>query len=142
LDVNYGGSSGFGRAYMERLRGNWGVVDVDDCIHAAQILSSPPHNLIDPKRIVVRGGSAGGFTVLTALSIRAETKTFVAGTSLYGISDLRRLAGETHKFESGYLEMLFGDNAQALTDRSPIFYTDKIVAPLLVSTAVIICTGY
>ncbi|KAJ7666904.1 alpha/beta-hydrolase [Mycena polygramma] len=131
LDVNYGGSSGYGRDYMERLRGTWGIVDVDDCIDAARILSAAPHDLIDPKRIVIRGASAGGFTVLTALSLRAEAGVFAAGTSLYGISDLRRLEKETHKLESGYLTMLLGGDPQAYLDRSPIFHADKIMAPLL-----------
>ncbi|KAJ6524429.1 alpha/beta-hydrolase [Mycena vulgaris] len=132
LDVNHGGSSGYGRAYMERLRGKWGVVDVDDCIDAARILSSAPHKLIDPKRIVIRGPSAGGFTVLTALSVKADAGVFTAGTSLYGISDLRRLELETHKFESGYLTMLVGTDSQVLLDRSPISHADKILAPLLI----------
>ncbi|KAJ7688983.1 alpha/beta-hydrolase [Mycena rosella] len=134
LDVNYGGTSGYGRAYMERLRGNWGVVDVDDCIAAARILSAAPHNLVDPRRIVIRGPSAGGFTALTALSARADAcrGVFAAGTSLYGISDLRRLAGETHKFEAGYLTMLVGADPQVWLARSPISHADKIVAPLLI----------
>ncbi|KAJ6516794.1 alpha/beta-hydrolase [Mycena vitilis] len=132
LDVNYGGSSGYGRAYMERIRGTWGIVDVDDCIDAARILSAAPHDLIDPKRIVIRGGSAGGFTVLTALSLRAEAGVFAAGTSMYGISDFRLLEKETHKFESGYLTMLLGRDPQVSLDRSPIFHADKIMAPLLI----------
>jgi dipeptidyl aminopeptidase/acylaminoacyl peptidase len=133
LDVNYGGSSGYGRAHIERLRGTWGIVDVDDCIDAARIISSPPHNLVDPKRIVIRGASGGGFTVLTALSVKADTRVFAAGTSLYGISDLRRLQLETHKFESGFLTMLVGADPQVLLERSPISHADKIVVPLLVS---------
>ncbi|KAJ7235098.1 Alpha/Beta hydrolase protein [Mycena haematopus] len=132
LDVNYGGSSGYGRSYMERLRGNWGIVDVDDCIDAARILSAPPHDLVDPKRIVIRGPSAGGFTVLVALSLRADAGVFAAGCSLYGVSDLRRLELETHKFESGYSAMLFGAHPQTLLDRSPVFHAEKIVAPLLI----------
>ncbi|KAJ6632474.1 alpha/beta-hydrolase [Mycena sp. CBHHK59/15] len=132
LDVNYGGSSGYGRAYMERLRGKWGIVDVDDCIAAARALSSAPYNLIDPRRIMIRGASAGGFTVLSALSRPGNVGIFAAGTSLYGILDLRRLEMETHKFESGYLEMLVGEDRQVLTDRSPVFNADKIVAPLLI----------
>ncbi|KAJ7471970.1 Alpha/Beta hydrolase protein [Mycena latifolia] len=132
LDVNFGGSSGYGRAYMERLRGNWGVVDIDDCLAAARILSSAPHNRIDPKRVVIRGPSAGGFAVLAALSIKADARVFAAGASLYGISDLRRLQLETHKFESGYLTMLIGADPQVLLDRSPVFHADKIVAPLLI----------
>ncbi|KAJ7688961.1 Alpha/Beta hydrolase protein [Mycena rosella] len=132
LDVNYGGSSGYGRVYMERLREKWGVVDVDDCIDAALILSSAPHNLIDPKRIVIRGSSGGGFTTLSALSARADARVFAAGASLYGISDLQRLTRDTHKFESGYLTMLIGADPQVLLDRSPISHADKIMAPLLI----------
>ncbi|KAF8198376.1 alpha/beta-hydrolase [Mycena galopus ATCC 62051] len=132
LDVNYAGSSGYGRSYMERLRESWGIVDVDDCIDAARILSSTPHDLIDPKRIVIRGPSAGGFTVLAALSLRADAGVFAAGCSLYGISDLRRLKLETHKFESGYPIMLIGADPQVFLDRSPVSHADKIVAPLLI----------
>ncbi|KAJ7641515.1 alpha/beta-hydrolase [Roridomyces roridus] len=131
-DVNYGGSSGYGRGYMERLRGNWGVVDVEDCICAARALASAPYNLVDPKRIVVRGPSAGGFTVLSALSRYAEEAVFAAGASLYGISDLRRLERETHKFESGYLRMLVGDDPEVLVDRSPVSHADKITVPSLI----------
>ncbi|KAJ7810849.1 alpha/beta-hydrolase [Mycena olivaceomarginata] len=132
LDVNYGGSSGYGRAYMERLRGAWGVVDVEDCIYAARIISAAPYDLIDPKRIVIRGSSAGGFTTLAALSLRADAGVFAAGCSLYGISDLRRLELESHKFESGYLTMLVGSDPQVMLDRSAVFHAEKIVAPLLI----------
>ncbi|KAJ7207990.1 Alpha/Beta hydrolase protein [Mycena pura] len=132
LDVNYGGSSGRGRAYTERLRGNWGVVDVADCISAARALSSPPYALIDPSRIVIRGPSAGGFTVLAALSMRADAGVFAAGTSLFGVSNLRRLAEETHKYESKFLTILVGEDPQLLQDRSPVFHAQKIVAPLLI----------
>ncbi|KAJ7485135.1 Alpha/Beta hydrolase protein [Mycena galericulata] len=132
LDVNYGGSSGYGRAYMERLRGNWGIVDVDDCLAAALTISSAPYNLVDPKRIVIRGPSAGGFTVLSMVSMKADAGVFAAGTSLYGISDLRRLEQDTHKFESGFLRMLVGADPQVMLDRSPVSHADKIVAPLLI----------
>jgi dipeptidyl aminopeptidase/acylaminoacyl peptidase len=118
---------------MERLRGAWGVVDVEDCIDAARIISAAPHDLIDPKRIVIRGSSAGGFTTLAALSLRADAGVFAAGCSLYGISDLRRLELESHKFESGYLTMLVGSDPQVMLDRSAVFHAEKIVAPLLVS---------
>ncbi|KAF7361455.1 Peptidase-S9 domain-containing protein [Mycena sanguinolenta] len=132
LDVNHGGSSGYGRAYMERLRGTWGIVDVEDCIDTVRILSAPPHDLIDSKRLFIRGASAGGFTTLAALSLRADAGVFAAGCSLYGISDLRRLELETHKFESGYLTMLMGSDPQTLLDRSPLFHAEKITAPLLI----------
>ncbi|MGH1506534.1 MAG: prolyl oligopeptidase family serine peptidase, partial [Acidimicrobiales bacterium] len=98
VDVNYGGSSGFGRAYRNRLRDAWGIVDVADCIAAARSLAEAGR--VDPNRIVIRGGSAGGFTVLRALQ---ESDLFAAGTSLYGVADLTALAEETHKFESRYL---------------------------------------
>ncbi|KAJ7027489.1 alpha/beta-hydrolase [Mycena alexandri] len=132
LDVNHRGTSGYGRVYMELLRESWGVVDVEDSIDAARILSAPPHDLIDPKRIVIRGQSAGGFTTLSALSVWANTSVFAAGTSLYGVSDLRRLQEESHKFENGYLGMLVGGDPQVFLDRSPVFHAEKIVAPLLI----------
>lgn len=94
-NVNYSGSSGYGRAYRERLRGNWGIVDVKDCATAVRLLGE--RGLIDPKRVAIRGGSSGGYTVLQALVNYPDT--WAAGTSLYGISDLAALAGETHKFE-------------------------------------------
>jgi dipeptidyl aminopeptidase/acylaminoacyl peptidase len=135
--VNYGGSSGYGRAYIGRLAGNWGVVDVEDCIHAAGTLSSAPYSLIDPARVVIRGGSAGGFTTLAALTIASDVTTFAAGTSSFGVSDLRKLAEDTHKFESRYLEKLVGGTVEEVPevfkDRSPVFHADKIVSPLLVS---------
>lgn len=93
--VNYRGSSGYGRAYRERLRGNWGIVDVEDCATAVRLLGE--RGLIDSKRVAIRGGSSGGYTVLQALVNYPDT--WAAGTSLYGISDLEALAGETHKFE-------------------------------------------
>ncbi|KAJ7764918.1 Alpha/Beta hydrolase protein [Mycena metata] len=132
LDVNHRGTSGYGRVYMELLRESWGVVDVEDSIDAARILSAPPHDLIDPKRVVIRGQSAGGFTTLSALSVWADNSVFAAGTSLYGVSDCERLQKESHKFESGYFEMLFGRDPQVARDRSPIFHAEKIVAPLLI----------
>lgn len=94
-NVNYGGSSGYGRAYRERLRGKWGLVDVDDCVTAVRLLGE--RGLIDPKRVAIRGGSSGGYTVLQALVNSPDV--WAAGASLYGISDLVALAGETHKFE-------------------------------------------
>jgi dipeptidyl aminopeptidase/acylaminoacyl peptidase len=142
LNVNYGGSSGYGREYIERLAGNWGIVDVQDSITAAQTLSSPPYDLIDNKRLLIRGGSAGGFTVLAALSIASDVKVFAAATSLYGVSDLRKLYEFTHKFESKYLAKLVGGNPDEVPDvykaRSPIYHVDNIVSPLLVSDKVFI----
>ncbi|KAF9466810.1 alpha/beta-hydrolase [Collybia nuda] len=135
LDVNYGGSSGYGRAYTERLRGQWGVVDVEDCVHAAKVISSAPYNLVDPKRIVIRGQSAGGYTVLATLSGGPNPAAFAAGTASYGISDLKPLGDHTHKFESRYLEKLLGGTFEEIPkiyiERSPINNVEKIVSPLL-----------
>ncbi|GBQ44080.1 S9 family peptidase [Komagataeibacter sucrofermentans] len=129
VDVNYGGSTGFGRAYRQRLEGQWGVVDVDDCIAACHYLAG--QGLVDPARIVIRGSSAGGLTVLLAL---ARSDLFAAGTSLYGVTDLRALATDTHKFESRYLDTLVGpypaDEATYLA-RSPITQVAHIKAPVL-----------
>ncbi|KAF7315663.1 Peptidase-S9 domain-containing protein [Mycena indigotica] len=136
LNVNFGGSSGYGRGYIERLATNWGIVDIEDCIQAAKILSQPPYSLIDPKRTIIRGGSSGGFTALGAISMGSDLTTFAAATSSYGISDLRKLLEDTHKFESGYpLGLLGGDNKQVpevYKGRSPVTHADKIVAPLLI----------
>ncbi|CAA7263866.1 unnamed protein product [Cyclocybe aegerita] len=136
LDVNYGGSSGFGRKYIERLSTKWGIVDVEDCVLAPQRLAAAPYNLIDPKRLIIRGGSAGGFTTLAALSIASDVNVFAAATSLYGVSDLAKLAEFTHKFESRYLDHLMGGALQEVhevyKDRSPIFHAEKIVTPLLI----------
>ena len=103
VDVNYGGSTGYGRAYRDQLRGQWGVVDVDDCVAAAQWLAD--HGRADPERLCIRGGSAGGYTTLAALAFR---DTFAAGASHYGVADLEALATDTHKFESRYLDGLVG----------------------------------
>jgi len=134
VDVNYGGSSGYGRKYIKRLEGKWGIVDVDDCTRAMQQLSSPPYSLIDPKRSVIRGGSAGGFTTLAIICFKPDV--FAAATSLFGIADLRSLAKETHKFESHYMEKLMGGTLEEVPEvyegRSPIFHADKIKTPLLV----------
>ncbi|GLB42902.1 putative alpha beta-hydrolase [Lyophyllum shimeji] len=136
LDVNYGGSSGYGRDYIQRLAGQWGIVDVDDCIQAARIISSAPYDLVDPKRIVIRGGSAGGYTVLGALAMAPDVTTFAAGTSSYGISNLTPLGEHTHKFESRYMEKLIGGAQNEIphvySDRSPVNHADRIVAPLLI----------
>jgi len=137
LDVNYGGSSGFGRKYIERLANQWGIVDVNDCIFAPQALSSPIYNLVDRDRLIIRGGSAGGFTTLAALSIAEDVNVFAAATSLYGVSDLNKLAEFTHKFESRYLDHLMGGTPQEVPEvyyaRSPINHAQNIAVPLLVS---------
>ncbi|KAG6890181.1 hypothetical protein C0995_010886 [Termitomyces sp. Mi166 len=136
LAVNYGGSSGYGRRYICRLDSNWGIVDSNDCIQAARIISNEPYNLVDPKRIVIRGGSAGGYTVLCALANASDVTIFAAGTSSYGISDLLPLEAHTHKFESHQLEKLLGGTSaqvpEVYQDRSPLNHADRIVAPLLI----------
>jgi dipeptidyl aminopeptidase/acylaminoacyl peptidase len=129
LDVNYGGSTGYGRAYRERLKGQWGVVDVDDCVNGAKYLVE--RRLADAKRLAIRGGSAGGYTTLCALTFRDTIK---AGASYYGVSDLQALVDDTHKFESRYLLGLVGPlpERQDLYDqRSPIHFTDRLSCPLI-----------
>ncbi|KAF9524556.1 Alpha/Beta hydrolase protein [Crepidotus variabilis] len=136
LDVNFRGSSGYGRDYIERMQGKWGVVDVEDTTLAPKILSTKPYDLIDPKRAVVRGGSAGGYSVLSAISHGPDPKFFAAATSLYGISDLCKLAEFTHKFESRYVDHLLGGTIEDIREvyekRSPINHANKIVVPLLI----------
>lgn len=136
LDVNYGGSSGFGRKYIERLSTKWGIVDVADFILATHLLSAEPYNLIDPKRLTIRGGSSGGFTTLACISNAQDVKVFAVATSLYGICDLEKLAEFTHKFESRYLDHLIGGTVEEIPEvykeRSPINHADNIVVPLLV----------
>jgi len=129
LDVNYGGSTGYGRAYRERLNGQWGVVDVDDVIAAAQGLAD--EGLADPERIAIRGGSAGGWTVLCAL---VRGGAFAAGISRYGVADLRMLAAETHDFEARYLDGLVGPLPEAedvYIARSPLSHPERIAVPVL-----------
>lgn len=124
LDVNYGGSSGFGRAYRDRLKGKWGIVDVDDCVNGARYLVA--RGDADPDRLMISGGSAGGYTTLCALTFR---DTFKAGASHYGVSDAEALAKDTHKFESRYLDGLFGPYPEAREiyyARSPINFTDRL----------------
>ena len=124
LDVNYGGSTGYGREYRERLRNNWGVVDVDDCVNGAKYLVE--QGLADPKRLCITGGSAGGYTTLAALTFR---DVFAAGASHYGVSDLQALDEDTHKFESRYT---FGLVPKELyNERSPLHHTDKLNAPVI-----------
>jgi dipeptidyl aminopeptidase/acylaminoacyl peptidase len=129
VDVNYGGSSGYGRAYRQRLDGNWGVVDVDDCVNAARYLVG--RGDVDGARLAIRGRSAGGYTTLCALTFR---DVFKAGASYYGISDLEVLAKDTHKFESRYLDRLIGphpDNVETYAQRSPIHFVDRLSCPVI-----------
>ncbi|CDO77752.1 hypothetical protein BN946_scf184993.g15 [Trametes cinnabarina] len=134
VNVNYGGSNGYGRKYIKRLEGKWGIVDVQDCAVAAQQLAAPSYSLIDPKRIAITGGSAGGYTVLMSLCTFPDL--FAAGTSSFGISDLITLGQFTHKFESQYLFKLVGGTPEevpeAYKERSPVKKADRIKAPLLV----------
>ena len=129
LDVNYGGSTAYGRAYRERLRGQWGIVDVDDCVNGALYLVR--QGLADGKRLAIDGGSAGGYTTLAALTFR---DVFAAGASYYGVSDLVTLAKDTHKFESRYLDGLVGaypQEAEVYRQRSPINFTSQLSCPLI-----------
>ncbi len=129
VDVNYGGSTGYGRAYRERLRDNWGVVDIDDCVNAAKYLIE--RGDVDPDRVMIRGWSASGYTTLAALTFR---EFFKAGASHFGISELGIMATETHKFESRYLDGLLGPypEAKAIYDaRSPINFVDNLACPLI-----------
>jgi dipeptidyl aminopeptidase/acylaminoacyl peptidase len=129
LDVNYGGSSGYGRAYRERLNGNWGIVDVEDCVNGARYLVS--QGLVDGERLAVTGGSAGGYTTLAALAFH---DTFKAGASHYGVADLEALARDTHKFESRYLDGLIGPYPERIdlyTERSPIHHVEGLNCPVI-----------
>src|SRR5438477_7875315 len=120
LNVNHGGSTGFGRAFRDRLHLNWGIVDVDDCINGAKLLVA--EGLVDGKRMVIRGGSAGGYTTLAALVFR---NFFQGGASYYGVSDLTALTRETHKFESRYLDWLIGPypkTQEIYRERSPVYH--------------------
>jgi len=129
LDVNYGGSTAYGRAYRERLKGQWGIVDVDDCVNGALYLVR--QGLADGKRLAIDGGSAGGYTTLAALTFR---DVFAAGASYYGVSDLETLAKDTHKFESRYLDGLVGaypQEAEVYRQRSPINFTSQLSCPLI-----------
>jgi acetyl esterase/lipase len=129
LDVNYGGSSGYGRAYRDRLKGQWGIVDVADCVNGALALAAA--GKADPARLIIRGGSAGGYTTLAALTFH---DVFKAGASYYGISDIEILARDTHKFESRYLDSLIGPYPEArelYRQRSPIHFTDRLSCSLI-----------
>lgn len=130
VDVNYGGSTGYGRAYREQLRDNWGVVDIDDCEAAARWLGE--QGRAHPEQLCIRGGSAGGYTTLAALAFR---DTFAAGASHYGVADLEALAAETHKFESRYLDGLIGPypaRRDRYVARSPIHHVHRFDRPLIV----------
>jgi dipeptidyl aminopeptidase/acylaminoacyl peptidase len=130
VDVDYGGSTGYGRSYRNLLRGQWGVVDLEDCCAAATWLAS--QGMADPRRLAIRGGSAGGYTTLSAL---AFSEVFAAGASHYGVGDLEALARDTHKFESRYLDLLVGPYPEAVEryrDRSPIHSVGRISCPVLV----------
>ncbi|HKV39543.1 MAG TPA: S9 family peptidase [Blastocatellia bacterium] len=129
LDVNYGGSSGYGRAYRLRLNGKWGVVDVDDCINGATYLAG--RGDVDRNRLAIRGGSAGGYTTLAALTFR---DVFEAGASYFGISDLEALEKDGHKFESRYSYSLVGpypERRDLYIERSPIHFTDRLSCPII-----------
>jgi len=130
VDVNYRGSSGYGRKYRKKLDGQWGIADVEDCVAAAQFLAA--RGDVDSQRLIIRGGSAGGFTVLCALALH---DTFTAGASLYGVADLEALANDTHKFESRYLDSLIGrwpEDAAIYAERSPINHLSGFSAPMIV----------
>jgi len=129
LDVNYGGSTGYGREYRQRLNKHWGIVDVDDCVNGAKYLAES--GLVDSQRLAITGGSAGGYTTLCALTFR---DVFKAGASHYGVSDLEALATDTHKFESRYLDKLIGpypDRKDLYEARSPIHFTDQLSCPAI-----------
>ncbi len=129
LDVNYGGSSGYGRAYRQRLNGNWGIVDVQDCIAGAQYLAA--QRLVDGERLLITGGSAGGYTTLCALTFHT---VFKAGASHYGISDLNALSQDSHKFEAHGLEILIGPREtqpERYIERSPIHFAHQLSCPII-----------
>ena len=130
LDVNYGGSTGYGREYRQRLNGNWGIVDVDDCCNGAQHLVE--QGLADSKRLAIRGGSAGGYTTLACLTFKNDV--FKAGASYYGISELEVFATDTHKFESRYMDSLIGaypERKDLYFNRSPINFIQNLSCPLI-----------
>ncbi len=129
LDVNYGGSTGYGREYRKRLQDSWGIVDVDDCANGAKYLAQK--GLVDGERMAIAGGSAGGYTTLCALTFR---DVFKAGASYYGVSDLEALATDTHKFESRYLDGLIGpypERKDLYVARSPIHSAERLSCPVI-----------
>jgi len=125
VDVNYRGSTGFGRAYREKLEGEWGVVDVDDAVAAAEYLASIGD--VDSDRLAISGGSAGGYTTLAALAFR---DCFAAGASYYGIADIEMLMGDSHKFESRYETSLIGSDPVVWRERSPLYSVEEIDVPV------------
>jgi dipeptidyl aminopeptidase/acylaminoacyl peptidase len=128
-DVDYGGSSGYGRAYRDRLQGNWGVVDTLDCVNAARQLAAAGE--VDRARLAIRGGSAGGYTTLSALTFH---DVFAAGASYFGVGDVAALARDTHKFESRYLDGLIGpypESAELYRERSPIHHAGRLSCPVI-----------
>lgn len=130
VDINYRGSTGFGSDYRRALDGQWGIADAEDCVAAVTYLADK--GLIDPDRVAIRGGSAGGFTVLAALTF---TDTFTAGASYYGIGDLEALARDTHKFEARYPDTLiapYPEGRETYHDRSPIHHVDRLSAPMII----------
>jgi dipeptidyl aminopeptidase/acylaminoacyl peptidase len=130
VDVDYRGSTGYGRPYRDALKGRWGVADVDDCIAAARFLAA--RGSVDPARMAIRGGSAGGYTTLAALTFRPEV--FAAGMCHYGIADLELIHADSHKFESRYEESLVApwpEGRSVFRDRSPIHFLDRVRAPML-----------
>lgn len=134
-DVNYRGSTGYGRAYRDQLRGRWGVADVEDCLAVTRHLAG--RGLVDGRRCVIRGGSAGGFTALAAVCFQADwgaPGAFAGACSLYGVTDLAALAADTHKFESRYLDGLVAplpEGADVYRARSPLFHAERLSQPVL-----------
>jgi dipeptidyl aminopeptidase/acylaminoacyl peptidase len=129
VDVNYGGSTGYGRKYRERLNGQWGIVDVQDCIAAVQYLAQ--RGDVDANRVAIRGHSAGGYTTLCAL---VGSKVFAAGASHFGVADLRALMVDSHKFEARYLDRLIGpypEAAEVYRRRSPVNHADQLSCPVI-----------
>jgi dipeptidyl aminopeptidase/acylaminoacyl peptidase len=129
LDVNYGGSTGYGRSYRKRLDGQWGIVDVQDCVNGARFLVERGN--VDGQRLLIRGASAGGYTTLCALAFH---DLFAAGASYFGVSDLEALARETHKFESRYLDRLVGpypERRDLYLARSPIHAIEGLSCPVI-----------
>ena len=130
VDVDYRGSTGYGRPYRDALKGRWGIADVDDCVAAARFLAG--RGDVDPARMAIRGGSAGGYTTLAALTFRPEV--FAAGISHYGIADLELIHADSHKFEARYEESLvapWDTDRQVYRERSPIHFLDRVRAPML-----------
>jgi len=129
VDVNYRGSTGFGRAYRNKLRGTWGVVDTEDCVNAALHLAAEGE--ADRERLAIRGGSAGGYAVLCALTFH---EAFATGASYFGVADAETMTGDTHKFESRYLDLLIGpypEQAEVYRERSPINHVDQLRVPVI-----------